>query len=391
LQFVSDSACDGCQIKNTMKLLYLANARIPTEKAHGLQIFQMCEAFAENGCDVALVGPKRVNSITQNPWQYYDVQKNFSYSAVPCLDLIFLDANSLFFLIQTITFLFSTKIISLFKKYDVVYTREQLVGLFFQGHILEMHSIPKRVVAVHRFLWRRAKKIVVLTSYIKSSLVKEGVQQDKIIVSPDGVNLAKFDISLSKKEAREGLKLPQDAVLVGYVGMLRTLGMEKGIETVLRALQALRDDSIRFVVVGGHMDDVEFYRHRAEALGIAEAVIFVGRVSHSLIPAYLKAFDVLVAPFPKNEHYMYYMSPMKIFEYMASGRPIIASRLPSIEEVIGRGEAMLVTPDDVVELAEGLKKILYNEDVSVTLAEKALFSVQKYTWIERAKNILAEI
>ena len=370
-----------------MKLIYISNSRMPTELAHGLQVMQMSEAFAENDCRVELVVPRRVNKIKQDPFSYYDIKKIFSYTKLPCLDLIFWNSGSVFFLIQTLTFLLSTRIFLLFRKYDILYTREQMVGLFFKGYVFEVHSLPKKVRAIHRFLWRRAGKFVVLTSFIKSRLVEEGIASEKIIVSPDGVNLSKFDISLSKKEAREKLKLPS-GLLIGYVGMLRTLGMEKGIDTAIDAMTKINKPDARLVLVGGYKNDIDFYRQMASSLGVEDKVIFVGKVNHAMIPIYLKAFDVLVAPFPENEHYKYYMSPMKIFEYMASSRPIVSTRLPSLEEIIGEGEALLVAPENSSELAHGLENVLNDDGLADSLQKRAFATILNYTWQNRAKKII---
>ncbi len=382
-----------------MKIIYIANARIPTEKAHGLQIMQMCQVFAENNCAVELIVPRRVNSIKQDPFSYYGVQKIFSCVRLPCLDFIFANESSFFFWLQTITFLLSAGFFlvirpllacsgCVFKKYDILYTREQMVGLFFSGHTLEVHSLPKKVRRAHLFLWKRAGRFVVLTSFIKKGLVEHGIDPDKIIISPDGVDPAKFDISISKKEARQKLGLPENIFLVGYVGMLRTLGMEKGIDTVIQAIGRTENREAKLVLVGGSPEDIDFYKRLAVTFEVSDRVFFIGRVSHTLIPIYLKAFDALVAPFPENEHYKYYMSPMKIFEYMASGRPIISTRLPSILEVMGNGEALLVSPGNVTELAQGIDKVLSDQDFATALSDKALTAVSNYTWDERVKKIL---
>src|SRR6185369_5103975 len=97
----------------------------------------------------------------------------------------------------------------------------------------------------------------------------------------------------------------------------------------------IEDRNIILVLVGGYEADILLYRTMAKTLKIESRVIFIGRVEHGAVPLYLKAFDVLLAPFPQNEHYSYYMSPMKIFEYMASSRPIISTELPTIIESLG--------------------------------------------------------
>jgi glycosyltransferase involved in cell wall biosynthesis len=374
-----------------MKLIYIFNSRMPIELAHGVQVTQTCGALARNNCEVELVVPRRVNPIKEDIFSYYGIKKNFLIKKIPCLDLIFLNGKNIFFWIQTMSFLFFCKIFLFFKRYDVVYTREQAVGLFFKNFILELHLLPKKIKPFHLFVWKRARSFVVLTPFIKEGLVKAGISPERIIIAPDAVDLEKFDINISKKDARDKLGLLQNKKLVGYVGMLRTLGMEKGVNTAIEAMNFLRQKDAVLVLVGGYESDINFYKDMAVKFGVEDRVIFIGRVSHSMIPIYLKAFDVLIAPFPENEHYSFYMSPMKIFEYMASKRPIVSTKLPSLQEILA-GKGILVEPGDARKLATGINEIFDNPKMSEELAEKAYKEVsQKYTWGSRAKNILDEI
>ncbi len=195
--------------------------------------------------------------------------------------------------------------------------------------------------------------------------------------------------ALIKEEAREKLSLPKDKILIGYVGMLKTMGMEKGIDVAIESLKYLPGAarSASLVLVGGRDEDIAFYKKYAARLNLENRVLFIGRVRHELIPVYLKAFDILIAPFPENEHYKFYMSPLKIFEYMASGRPIVASNLPALREVLNEESAVLVKAGDERALASSVEYILQNNEVSGRLAKKAYSDVEKYTWDGRARKI----
>ncbi len=360
---------------------------MPIELAHGLQVMQMCEAFSQNKCEVELIVPRRINKIKQSPFLYYGINSIFSLTRLPTIDLIFLNNRSVFFLIQTVTFLLFSKLYLLFKHFDLLYSREQMAGLFFKNVVLEIHLLPKRIRPFHLYVWKRAKKLVVITSFIKNRLIEAGISEDKIIVASDGVNLALFDISMSKEEARAKLQLPNNKRILGYVGMLRTLGMEKGVDIAIKALSEIKEENIIFVLVGGSKTDIDFYKKMVGDLKLEKRVVFIGRVEHSLIPTYLKAFDILLAPFPENEHYSYYMSPMKIFEYMASGRPIVTTKLPTLSEILGDC-ALLVAPGSVAELRSGIMSILNNSELDKNLSKKAHSRVLTYTWEARAKQIL---
>jgi len=169
--------------------------------------------------------------------------------------------------------------------------------------------------------------------------------------------------------------------------MLKTLGMEKGIDTMLIALAHLKKN-ISLLLVGGSDSDIQFYKNLADSLGVLSRVRFVGKVSHNEIPTYLKACDVLVAPFPENEHYSYFMSPLKIFEYMASKRPMVVSDLPSIREVLSENNAMLVTPGNAEALTLGIEQVLGNASLAEKLSGNAFSNSVQYTWEKRAHAIL---
>lgn len=359
---------------------------MPTQLAHGLQVMSMCKAFSLSNLEVDLIVPNRVNFIKEDTFLYYGIEKVFSIKKILCLDLIWWNNRNIFFWIQTLSFLFFTKIFLYFEEYDYLYTREQTVGFFFKNYVLEIHSLPKKTRKIHLRIWKKARALVVLTPFIKQTLVDLGISEEKILVSPDGVDLKMFDIDLSKTDARDKLNLSQDKNLIGYVGMLRTLGMEKGIDTAISALKELSSKNTQLVLVGGSKDDINFYKQMAKVANIEDKVIFVGRVSHLEVPFYLKAFDVLVAPFPENQHYSYYMSPMKIFEYMASKRPIIATKLPSLESILGNGRGILITPGNSIELAKAVDEVLKSD--GEVYAQRAFNAVSEYTWEKRANNIL---
>ena len=89
-----------------MKIIYLANARIPTEKAHGIQIMKMCEAFSDADAKILLLIPRRINWIKEDPFEYYGIKKNFRIKKLPTIDLIPLDfiLGNLALWIQAISF-----------------------------------------------------------------------------------------------------------------------------------------------------------------------------------------------------------------------------------------------------------------------------------------------
>jgi len=347
-----------------MRIIYLANARIPTEKAHGLQIMQMCTAFASiDRTEVELIIPRRLNSIRSDVSEYYGIKSNFKITKLPCVDFLPLNRwlGRFAYLSQVFTFLIAAKIYLIFKRYDLLYTRELYAGLFFKGIVLEIHALPN-IRKWHIRSWHKAKSMVVLTPFIRKSMIFSGADERKITVEQDAVDLEKFNIDFDKTEARKKIGLPLGDIIIGYVGTLRTMGMDKGVESAIKSLQFL-GKNVKLVLVGGTPEDIKYYKKGCDGLGTKQPV-FIGHVKHSLIPVYLRSFDILIAPFPSNEHYDHFMSPLKIFEYMASGRPIVATDLPSLREILNESNSVLVRPGDPEKLAEGIMKIVEDKDMA---------------------------
>src|SRR3989338_1038333 len=184
----------------TNKLFYIANARLPTEKAHGMQIMKSCEAFARAGIEVELIVPRRRNPMAADPFEYYKVERSFTIRTAPTFDTV--RFGRLGFLIELFSFLVAARAYLLWKR-CFVYTREEWVGLFFGRFALETHAVPHQSGFLRRYISRKARVHFVLTSFIKTELIRQGVTENRIAIAPDAVDLLQFDIPLSKASARE--------------------------------------------------------------------------------------------------------------------------------------------------------------------------------------------
>ena len=146
------------------------------------------------------------------------------------------------------------------------------------------------------------------------------------------------------------------------------------------------------MIVGGHPKEPDLARIRsvADRLGIAERVTFTGLVEPSRVPELLRQADVLVLPNPASAIATRYTSPLKLFEYMAAGRPIVSSDLPSIREILSdHVNAVLVPPGDVAALTHGIEQLLGDPTLANRLAHAALQDVPKYSWQRRAERLEA--
>ena len=373
-----------------MKIIYIANIRIPTEMAHGLQIMKTCESFVRNGIDLELVIPFRfgISSLRKkNPFDYYRVDRVFKIKKIFCFDLTPLNRflGPVSFLIQALSFSKFAFLYLLFKRADIIYGRDRFAlffaSLFKKNVVFEVHKI-------HRFLFwpilKRIKKIVVITENLKEILIQKGIDGNKIFVAPDGVDLKDFEVKESKEECRKKLNLPLDKNLILYTGHLYKW---KGVETLALASKFLSEKEL-IVIVGGikwYLSDFKKFVKKNNL----EKVLVLGHKDYSQIPFYLKAADCLILTGTQNyETSKSYTSPMKMFEYMVLGRPIVASDLPSFREILNENNCIFVKADDPENLAKGIKKVLDNRELANKISKQAYKDVQKYTWDNRAKETL---
>jgi glycosyltransferase involved in cell wall biosynthesis len=388
-----------------VKFFYLANIRLPTEKAHGLQIMQMCEAFANAGADLTLIVPRRANTPEmdriRDVWAYYGVSRNFDVRYLPCLDLFRVLRNSerIAFAIQTLTYLLVLIGLLLFSRAEAYYSRDGLTLLLLslfkprRSLVYEAHQLSKSRAGrfVQSQCVQRVRLVVAVTGQLGNNLRARGAWQ--VLIAHDGIRLERFADVPDQATARARLNLPADAFMVGYVGQLHTMSMSKGIDTVIEAIANIPDAPIFLVLVGGPPAMAETLRQHWIALGLAgERFLFMGRVEPSAVPLYLSAFDVCAMPFPWTEHFAYYASPLKLFEYMASGRAIVSSDLPAVAEVVRNGEtALLYPPGDVAALAAALRRLYDDPALRERIGTAAKQEVAQYSWQARAGRILEAV
>ncbi len=385
------------------RLVYLSNNRLPTEKAHGLQIVQMCEALADAGYAVTLAAPRRFNTRdlrgVRSLWDHYGVRRAFAFTRLPCLDLFPLfPRHAVAFLVQTFTYLLAILAWLPFQRADLLYTRDLFIGaaltllrprtpLVYEVHQVHHSRLGRRLQGL---LARRAH-VVTITGYLAGHMRELGAA--RVLVAHDGIRAARFDSLPSKAEARAACALSPDAFVVGYVGRLHTMDMPKGLDTLVEAVALAAQDGAPsdLLLVGGPPEGVEAVRRQWVALGLPpERLHAAGQVPAGEVPCYLAALDVGALPLPWTEHFAYYASALKLFEYMAAGCAVLASDLPSTAEVVRDGEtALLVPPGDTAALAAAIRRLRDDPALRERLGAGARGEAQRYTWDARAAAIKA--
>jgi glycosyltransferase involved in cell wall biosynthesis len=233
-----------------------------------------------------------------------------------------------------------------------------------------------------------AARIFVVSEVERRNLMRAGIADEKIVVNSNGVDTEKFRPDIGGAVVRRELGVREDEVLAGFVG---TFGPWHGVLTLAEAITLLPGDcGVRFLLVGaGRLRDE--VQRIVRSAGKAERVIFAGHVEHERVPALLDACDILLSPHvPLADGSEFFGSPTKLFEYMAMGKGIIASRLGQIGEVLADSEtALLVEPGDAGQLAGAILRLGRSRELRESLGAAARrIAVERHTWKHNAARVL---
>lgn len=249
-----------------------------------------------------------------------------------------------------------------------------------QGKSLVMPRLADRF---ERWIFRNATGMVVVSGYLRDQLVARGVPAERVRVTPNAVEPERFDPGRFPGEtvrARFGL---EGTAVIGFAGSFTKW---HGVEFLIRAFAALGQEfpASRLLLVGdgARRADAE---QLARDLGIAERVVFTGKVPHADIPEYVAAMDVGVMPASNV-----FGSPMKVFEYMAMGRPPVAPRYGPLEEAVDDGEnGLLFPPEDEPALTACLRRLLEDSSLREALGAAARRKVlSRHLWVHNAQAVL---
>ena len=366
--------------------------RVPGNKGASLHLTSITKAFAEAGHDVLLVGvaghgapPTEVRSILlPHPGRAAGLRR---------------EVNKLRF-VQGFCGAVGTAVAAF--KPDIIYERLSLFGT--AGIELSRRTGAQHVVEVNALLaqeearWRglrlamrasRDEAAVLAHADLRVAVSTEhAVSVDAVcggrtIVVPNGVETSRFRDLPDKSEARQQLGLPEDASLVGFVGALRPW---HGVNLALEAL-ALVPEIVHLVVAGDGPIRDELVA-LADQLGVANRVHWLGQMSHADVPTVLAGCDAAVAPYPDLADFAF--SPLKLYEYLAAGLPVVASAIGQIPDVLGHGAfGMLTRPGNVRDLAAALWITLSQPQRYQAAAQSARrHTLTHHSWRQRADTII---
>ncbi len=376
-----------------MRAVYVAQTDIPSRMAHSIQIMKNADAWASVADEFAFITSTTLRKHLQlDPAEirrFYGLGNEFRIKTYPLHDSPRLRLPAL----RALYFRLAAQFVAR-RKPDLVYTRSYLLPSYMPAGgppiIVETHGPPdgnpdkQRLYAQVRSGAVRA--LVTISERLRQLYIEAGLPERRIIVLADGFDASQFARPLSRVEAAQSLGLPTDRLVAGYVGHLYD---HRGIEEILQA--AARLPHILFLIVGGH--DVDIARRMSEAAALNLGNIrFTGFVPNAEVPRHLWACDVLLMPYGSRCPTADWMSPLKLFEYMASGRPVICTDLPALKEVVSEERtAMLCQPDNAASLSDAIGRLAASETLRERLGSAGRVHVQGYSWQARVRRLLAAL
>lgn len=374
-----------------MKIIAISGSQVPSNVANSLQTMKAVHALAQLGHVVTLIVPFGDQNSSENKWwelaSFYGLQKEFQVEYLP-------SASRRLFFLSAVRWAKSLKP-------DLLYVwplPSAVLGLM-NGLpvILELHDLPSGRVGPLWFRYFRdfkgKKRMAVITRALRKALTERYgafLSSSDVVLAPNGVEPERFEQLPNPVAARRSLGLPEAPTVVCtghlYAG--------RGVELFIQLATAFQQHAgaVHFVWAGGRPADVEMWQSQTKAL---PNLTFCGFIPNALLPMYQAAADVLLMPYSREigissgaGHSAQISSPMKMFEYLATGRAILASDLPVFHEVLNKNNAVFCPPEILPAWEGALQELFDNPVRREELARQARADALKYSWTERAKRIL---
>ncbi len=380
----------ACGEKFAERLFFFAqpNANFPSTFANNFQVMKACSGFSQAGQETTLVvsrrpeTARRLAGIDSSLWEMYAVPASFDIDWCPF--------PYPFYRFQQSSYALVASLYARMRHVRLAYTRSEWLApsLSMLGvpTFLELHEfVPS--VALHCALREvrsgRVPGVVCISQALAAAVLECGLDPDAVCVAHDAIDLERFEPALDKITARNRLGLSSARPLVCHVGHLYE---GRGIETIIECAQWMPE--VTFVCVGGNPADITRYQGICDMKSVPN-VRFLGAVANSLVPQYLYAADVLVMPYTKGTRTHRYMSPIKMFEYLAAGRPIVASDFPVLREIlVHETNAVLIEPARAPAMVDAIRRVLSDVSLAVHLSGQARRTAEEHTWGSRQAKIL---
>lgn len=371
-----------------MNIAIIAQGPIPAQTANSIQNMKMAGALGELGNEVKVFAPGKAETNWNLLANHYGLTKQFEVQWLPKQDLL-----------RRYDFALSAVRSSREWGADLIYTRlpQAAAWAAMRGipTIFELHDLPSGTMGpwlLRRFIRASgARSLVVNTNHLEQKIRRYyqiPERSDFLLLAPNGVDLQRYEDLPDSEASRKKLGL-SEGFTAGYTGHLYE---GRGIELILEMAQRLQ--RIQFLLVGGRQGDLQ--RRKQQARGL-ENVQFIGFVPNADLPLYQAACDVLLMPHEQKvtgssgANIAEFTNPLKMFEYLASGRPVLASDLPILREILDENNSILLPIADLNAWVEAITSLSQDPAQRAELAESGRRTAAKYSWKNRAARILEDI
>lgn len=371
-----------------MKIACIATSRVPSNTANSIQVMKACHALAGLGHAVCLWVPGDKHTDWSELSELYGLTTPFEVRWLPSQAM-------------WRRYDFSLAVVREAKRWGahLIYTwlLPSAVISLWQGlpTVLELHDIVTGRVGPQSFRLfcqhhKTKKRLLVITQALKKKLEMRSrihLPAEEIMIAPNGVDLERYVDLPSPETARFQLELTEGFTAV-YTGHFYP---GRGMDLLLGLAQSL--PQVHFLWVGGTVQSVAEWKLRLAEMGLTN-VTLTGFISNRQLPLYQAAAEVLLMPYEKSiagssgGNSADICSPMKMFDYLASGRVIVSSDLPVFHEILNSKNAVFCPPADLPAWKEAIETILFDPDKQKRLSQQSRQDAAMYTWVERARKAL---
>jgi glycosyltransferase involved in cell wall biosynthesis len=373
-----------------VRIAYLANARIPSRTANSMQVMKMCAALSAAGNDLTLIVPRFVRLLPTRSVlsDHYGVDLDFEIQWLRgwrTQGRMMVEARAV--------------LRALGLRADLNFTRNVRIAAALAGArrptMYEAHEPPRGIIEQRAFrvLLRGPglRRLIFVSDGLRRIFETDypSLRDDpRVTVESGGVDLERFEHTRDMASARQELRWDPVRFTAGYAGHLYS---GRGFDVILGLAEHFPE--VAFKVAGGEPAAVEAAALEVTARGLKN-VDLVGFVPNAQIPRFLAGCDTLLAPYGKTitasggTETSTYCSPLKLFEYMAAGRLLLVSALPTLLEVLNERNARLCRPDDLPDWICAMQEAIADPGVRALRAAQARQDVQSRAWSARVRRLL---
>ena len=373
------------------KVALITFARFPSEMAYGIHLVQIAKSFVENNCDVNVYYPKTYNlkTINELPGDYYKVNSDINFKEIENVDItsykIYRISPKILqkFAFSINTFIWGYKVRKNLDNEDYLWsTNPNLILVLknlFKTSFYEKHGEAKYIQKFSISKLKRDKNVQMI-GITKKSYEELSDSINPPIYLPLGVDRKLFFPK----------HLKTSHLTIGYVGMLETHNVDKGVLNACKEIVKINNDfETKTIIVGGPNKKLEEIKKFAEVNNKSSYFEINEFVPHEEVPEIISMFDIGIVPYPNNKHMNLYASPMKIFELASCGVPILASDIESHIELESLNLGIVYFDhQNFDDFNEKLINLIKDEKLRADLTEKSLNNIDKLSFVNRTKEML---